>query len=75
MSDKLTLNNIEALTNAIDVKMEEDKTIVLYGQDVGFEGGVFRATAGLQKKYGEERVWDSPIAEASQTGVRVGGGR
>ncbi|CAC13936.1 PYRUVATE DEHYDROGENASE E1 COMPONENT, BETA SUBUNIT [Mycoplasmopsis pulmonis] len=72
MSDKLTLNNIEALTNAIDVKMEEDKTIVLYGQDAGFEGGVFRATAGLQKKYGEERVWDSPIAEASQTGVGVG---
>ncbi|OYD26772.1 pyruvate dehydrogenase E1 component beta subunit [Mycoplasma testudineum] len=69
---KRLMNNIEASNNAIDVMMAADRKIVLYGQDAGFEGGVFRATAGLQEKYGKDRVWDSPISEASQTGVAVG---
>lgn len=55
MSSK-ELNNIQALNNAMDIALANDKNVVLYGQDSGFEGGVFRATQGLQKKYGEERV-------------------
>lgn len=66
------LNNIAALTDAIDLMMEKDKRVVLWGQDAGFEGGVFRATEGLQKKYGEQRCWDTPIAEATMMGVGIG---
>lgn len=73
MSDKkIALNNIGAVTHAIDIMMEKDPSIVLWGQDAGFEGGVFRSTEGLQKKHGVERVWDSPIAEATMVGVGVG---
>ncbi|MGZ9800329.1 alpha-ketoacid dehydrogenase subunit beta [Mycoplasma sp. AC1221] len=72
MDKTVTLNNIGALTNAIDLMMEKDPTVVLWGQDAGYEGGVFRATEGLQKKYGLTRAWDSPIAEASMCGVGVG---
>ncbi|WP_322936049.1 alpha-ketoacid dehydrogenase subunit beta [Mycoplasmopsis cynos] len=68
----IELNNIGAVTNAIDLMMEKDSTVVLWGQDAGFEGGVFRATEGLQKKYGVQRVWDTPIAEASMCGIGVG---
>src|SRR6056297_679993 len=66
------LNNIGAITNALDIEMEKDNTIVVYGEDVGFEGGVFRATAGLQKKYGKERCFDTPLAEAGIVGSAVG---
>ncbi|TDV23574.1 pyruvate dehydrogenase E1 component beta subunit [Mycoplasmopsis mustelae] len=66
------LNNIGAVTHAIDLMMEKDPTVVLWGQDSGYEGGVFRATEGLQKKYGIERVWDTPIAEAAMCGIGVG---
>ncbi|MGZ9414155.1 alpha-ketoacid dehydrogenase subunit beta [Mycoplasma sp. 5370] len=68
----LELNNIGAVTNAIDLMMEQDPHVVLWGQDAGYEGGVFRATEGLQKKYGVERVWDTPIAEASMMGIGIG---
>ncbi|WP_027119344.1 alpha-ketoacid dehydrogenase subunit beta [[Mycoplasma] testudinis] len=71
MSNKAR-NNIEALNNAMDLALGSDDKVVLYGEDVGFEGGVFRATAGLQKKYGEQRVWDSPIAEAALVGTAIG---
>ena len=63
---------LEALNEAMDQSMEQDDTIVVYGEDVGFEGGVFRTTAGLQKKYGEDRVFDAPIAEAAIVGSAVG---
>lgn len=65
-------SNIQALTNALDIAMERDKTIVTYGEDVGFVGGVFRATRGLQKKHGENRCFDAPIAEASLVGIAAG---
>ncbi|CAT04743.1 pyruvate dehydrogenase E1 component, beta subunit [Mesomycoplasma conjunctivae] len=71
-NDKIALNNIGAVTNALDLMMEKDPRVVLWGEDAGFEGGVFRATEGLQKKYGIERAWDAPIAEASICGVAVG---
>ncbi|NQZ29164.1 MAG: alpha-ketoacid dehydrogenase subunit beta [Mycoplasmatales bacterium] len=66
------LNNIEALTNALEIAMKEDERIVVFGEDVGFEGGVFRATQGLQEKFGSERVFDSPISEATIVGTGVG---
>lgn len=65
-------SNIQALNNAIDLAMEKYPEVVTYGEDVGYVGGVFRATRGLQKKYGENRVFDFPIAEASLVGVGVG---
>ncbi|MGZ9431581.1 alpha-ketoacid dehydrogenase subunit beta [Mycoplasma sp. CB776] len=72
MDKKIELNNIGAVTHAIDLMMEKDPHVVLWGQDAGYEGGVFRATEGLQKKYGVERVWDTPIAEASMMGIGIG---
>lgn len=69
---KIVVNNIEALNNAIELNMQKDSSIILYGEDAGFEGGVFRATQGLQEKFGEKRVFDAPIAEASIMGTAVG---
>lgn len=66
------LNNIGALTYALDQEMERDKSVVVYGEDVGYEGGVFRATQGLQKKYGKDRCFDTPLAEAGIVGSAVG---
>jgi pyruvate dehydrogenase E1 component beta subunit len=63
---------LEAINQALDQKMAEDPRIVVYGEDTGFEGGVFRVTAGLQKKYGVDRVFDTPIAEAAITGSAIG---
>lgn len=66
------LNLVQAINQALDQKMEDDSRVVVFGEDSGFEGGVFRVTAGLQKKYGEDRVFDTPIAEAAITGSAVG---
>lgn len=63
---------VSAINNAIDLKLADDKSVVVYGEDVGVEGGVFRVTEGLQKKYGVERVWDSPLAESGIVGTAVG---
>jgi len=66
------MNMIEALNNAHDVMMERDENIVVLGEDVGYFGGVFRVTAGLQKKYGKTRVFDTPIAEGGIVGTAIG---
>lgn len=66
------MNMVQALNNAMDIKLADDKSIVIYGEDVGVEGGVFRVTEGLQKKYGEERVFDSPLAESAIVGTGIG---
>ncbi len=63
---------VQALNNAMDIKLADDESIVMYGEDVGVEGGVFRVTEGLQKKYGEERVFDSPLAESAIVGTGLG---
>src|SRR5690554_1423421 len=63
---------LQAINNALDLALEKDPSVVVYGEDVGVEGGVFRVTAGLQKKYGEDRVFDTPIAESAITGSAVG---
>jgi pyruvate dehydrogenase E1 component beta subunit len=66
------LNVIEAITHALDLEMGKDKSVVVFGEDVGFEGGVFRATKGLQAKYGPERCFDSILAESSIVGSGIG---
>mgnify|MGYP001451768856 FL=1 len=66
------LTLLEAINQALDQKMADDPRVVVYGEDTGFEGGVFRVTAGLQKKYGEDRVFDTPIAESAITGSAIG---
>ena len=63
---------LQAINDALDQTMDNDDSVVVYGEDVGYEGGVFRTTAGLQKKYGEKRVFDTPIAEAAISGSAVG---
>src|SRR5690554_495962 len=66
------LNIVQAVNQALENEMENDPTIVVYGEDVGLEGGVFRATAGLQKKFGVERSFDTPLAESAIVGTGVG---
>lgn len=70
MSNKL--NIVGAVTQALMNEMEKDESIVVYGEDVGVEGGVFRATVGLQEKFGEKRVFDAPLAESAIVGTAVG---
>ncbi|HET8883184.1 MAG TPA: alpha-ketoacid dehydrogenase subunit beta [Solimonas sp.] len=69
-----TMNMIQALNSAMDVMMQRDDKVVIFGEDVGYFGGVFRATAGLQKKYGKTRVFDTPIAEGGILGTAIGMG-
>ncbi|MDY0236115.1 MAG: alpha-ketoacid dehydrogenase subunit beta [Gudongella sp.] len=66
------LNIVQAINQALMNEMENDKTIIVYGEDVGLEGGVFRATLDLQKKYGKERVFDTPLAESAIVGSALG---
>jgi len=63
---------IEAITEALDQEMARDERVFLIGEDIGLYGGVFKATKGLQKKYGEYRVIDSPISENLIVGSGVG---
>ena len=63
---------IEALRSAMDVSLERDPSVIVFGEDVGYFGGVFRCTAGLQAKYGEARVFDTPINESAIVGLAVG---
>lgn len=63
---------IEAVTQALAYEMKQDEDIVVFGEDVGKNGGVFRATAGLQAQFGESRVFDSPLAESMIAGLSVG---
>jgi 2-oxoisovalerate dehydrogenase E1 component beta subunit len=66
------MNMIQALNSAHDVMMERDENVVVMGEDVGYFGGVFRVTEGLQKKYGSTRVFDTPIAENGIVATAIG---
>lgn len=68
------LNMLEAIRDALDKEMEHDKSIVLIGEDIGKNGGVFRATQGLVDKYGSDRVMDSPLNESGIIGFSIGMG-
>lgn len=63
---------IEAVRSAMDVSMGRDKNVVVFGEDVGYFGGVFRATQGLQAKYGRTRCFDAPISESGIVGTAIG---
>ncbi|WP_428978689.1 alpha-ketoacid dehydrogenase subunit beta [Alicyclobacillus mengziensis] len=66
------MNIIEAINSALRLEMERDDKVIVFGEDVGRAGGVFRATDGLQAKFGEHRVVDTPLAESAIIGAAVG---
>jgi pyruvate dehydrogenase E1 component beta subunit len=66
------LSMVEAVRLALAYAMAEDETVLILGEDVGINGGVFRATDGLQRRFGENRVLDTPISEALFAGLGVG---
>ncbi len=66
------MNMIQALNSAMDIMLDRDSNVVVMGQDVGYFGGVFRCTEGLQRKYGEHRVIDTPIAEGGIIATAIG---
>jgi 2-oxoisovalerate dehydrogenase E1 component beta subunit len=63
---------VEAIRDAMDVSMQRDDNVVVFGEDVGYFGGVFRCTQGLQQKFGTSRCFDTPISELGIVGVAVG---
>ena len=63
---------VEAITMAMAHELEHDSAVVVLGEDVGVNGGVFRATAGLQQRFGKDRVMDTPLAEALIAGISIG---
>jgi pyruvate dehydrogenase E1 component beta subunit len=63
---------VEAVNDALHVELERDPTVMVLGEDVGRLGGVFRATAGLQERFGVDRCFDTPLAEAGILGAAVG---
>ncbi|KPV45479.1 alpha-ketoacid dehydrogenase subunit beta [Alicyclobacillus ferrooxydans] len=63
---------IQAINNALDVELGLNKDVLVFGEDVGHNGGVFRATDGLQKKHGKDRVFDTPLAESGIMGLATG---
>jgi len=69
-----TMTMVQAIRSALDVMLGRDENVVIFGEDVGYFGGVFRCTEGLQAKYGTSRVFDTPIAEGGIVGIAVGMG-
>lgn len=65
-------NMVEAIQDALDFKLKDDENVIMYGQDIGANGGVFRVTEGLQAKHGDHRVFDTPLAESGILGMSVG---
>lgn len=63
---------VQAVNDALRIKLQDDKNVVVFGEDAGLEGGVFRVTEGLQADFGEQRVFDSPLAESAIVGTAVG---
>ena len=68
------MNMIQSLNSALDTLLEKDENVVIFGEDVGYFGGVFRVTAGLQEKHGIHRVFDVPLAEGGIAAIAFGMG-
>jgi len=66
------MNMVQALNSAMDAMLTRDPSVVILGQDIGYFGGVFRVTDGLQRKHGEHRVLDTPISEGGIIGTSIG---
>ncbi|WP_323847530.1 MAG: alpha-ketoacid dehydrogenase subunit beta [Phytoplasma sp.] len=71
-SHKVSMNLLQTINHTLDIQLAKNPKIVLFGQDIGKLGGVFRVTAGLQQKYGEERIFDTPISESAIVGSAIG---
>ncbi|MEM7284242.1 MAG: alpha-ketoacid dehydrogenase subunit beta, partial [Pseudomonadota bacterium] len=69
-----TMTMIQAINSAHDVMLDKDPNMIVYGEDVGYFGGVFNCTEGLQEKFGSNRVFDSPISELGIVGTAIGMG-
>ena len=63
---------IQAITDALRTELRNDENVLVFGEDVGVNGGVFRATEGLHKEFGEDRVFDTPLAESAIGGLAIG---
>ena len=63
---------IEAITEALAIELRNDDRTLIFGEDVGLNGGVFRATQGLQAEFGEDRVFNTPLAESGIGGMAIG---
>lgn len=63
---------VQAITDALRTELKADENVLLFGEDVGTNGGVFRVTEGLHQEFGEERVFDTPLAESGIGGLAVG---
>src|SRR5699024_5683817 len=70
--NRVAMTMIQALRSAMDVMLSRDDNVVVFGQDVGYFGGVFRCTEGLQARHGKTRVFDAPISEGGIVGAAVG---
>jgi 2-oxoisovalerate dehydrogenase E1 component beta subunit len=68
------MNMVQAINSAMDIMLTRDPDVIVMGEDVGYFGGVFRCTDGLQRKHGEHRVLDTPIAEGGIVGAAIGMG-
>jgi pyruvate dehydrogenase E1 component beta subunit len=68
----MQMTMIEALNQALALELERDERVVVFGEDIGVNGGVFRVTDQLQRKFGEKRVFDTPLAESGIMGTAVG---
>jgi 2-oxoisovalerate dehydrogenase E1 component subunit beta len=69
-----TMNMIQAVRSGLEVMLERDAAVCVFGEDVGYFGGVFRATQGLQQRFGPRRVFDTPLAEGGIVAVAIGMG-
>src|SRR4029078_7952439 len=69
-----TMNMIQSIRSALEVMLQRDPNVCVCGEDVGYFGGVFRATQGLQQRFGAQRVFDTPLAEGGIIAVAIGMG-
>ncbi len=68
------MNMVEAVNSAIDTMLSKDEDVIMFGEDVGYFGGVFRTSDGLQEKHGKHRVFDSPLSEGGIAATAFGMG-
>lgn len=66
------LNMVEALNLALKQEMQKNSKVIVFGEDVGIDGGVFRVTDGIYKQFGENRCFDTPLAESAIVGTAIG---
>ena len=68
----MQMTMVEAINQSLALEMARDKRIVVFGQDIGLNGGVFRVTERLQQRFGEQRVFDTPLSESGIIGSSIG---